>query len=203
MEYLLGAIPVVEKIGKPVITLEDLNYSDSLIAIYQYQNYNAAKINRSIRSGLKTSRVEIQIDNINSFADQNRTISELVLYRGCGIESFTKQNGELYKVDAVFQVSAFLSTSIDIDIARDFANGSGKHLNKPKKYDTERFVYEIRVPKNYPIVDINKSSEILKGFEWYFYQREILLKSDTRVKVIDIKRYSDGEIELIILEALS
>jgi ADP-ribosyltransferase exoenzyme len=189
-----------EKLKLPI---EDQKYAESMVSLYHYQNFNAAALNRSIRSELKSSRYQVQIDNINSFADQNKTIAELVLFRGCGIESFTKENGELYKVGEIFQIKAFLSTSIDKDIARDFAKGDGKHLSKPIKHKTERFIYEIRVPKNYPVVDINKSLEHLDAFRGHFYQREILLKSDTRVKVIDIKRYSDGEIALIILEALS
>jgi hypothetical protein len=184
------------------------------MTVYHFTHFNSGSLNKSLRQkqlyGWGSSIAENQqTESLNQIAGESRTIGEQTFYRGCGVESFKKPDGSFYEIGEIILNPVFLSTSANLEIAAGFANG------QEGKADLETFeiiknapisrvdgiIYEIKVPKDYPIIEVNRFLNQNNIQNIWSNQEEIILSNNGVYKVVEIEKDDQGKIIKIKLEA--
>jgi ADP-ribosyltransferase exoenzyme len=184
-------------------------------ALYHYTNFNSARLNTSLRKnqlhGWNLDRFEKQqVENLNLIASESRTIGEQTFYRGCGAESFQKTDGSFYTVGEIIVNPAFLSTSTKIEVAKNFALGTGgkvetndeKFIESSHLPKCDGIIYEITVPKDYPIIEVNHFLAQNKVQSMWSDQEEVILGNNGGYRVVEIQNDDQGKITKVTLNAI-
>jgi hypothetical protein len=208
-------------IQPPQIMNESITQSPSQVynkaktmAVYHFTHYNSGSLNRSLRQkqlyGWGSSSAENrQVEALNQIANESRTIGEQTFYRGCGVESFKKPDGSFYGIEEIIVNPAFSSTSTDPKIAAGFANGQEgtadletfETIKNAPISRVDGIVYEIKVPKDYPIIEVNRFLGQNNIQNIWSNQEEIILSNNGVYKVVEIKKDDQGKIIKVKLEA--
>lgn len=148
-------------------------YEESKI-INKYQGWSRT-LNNSIHTGKLNNEEKEFIKKIDNFIEKsvNLTSKNLVLYRGISEKRYNE-----YKniIGESFTYKAFLSTTINKEVARDFAGIKGK-------------VIEIRINEKIPFIYLTNSLE-------YLNEEEYLLPRNLNFKIKEIN-------DTIVLDQIS
>ncbi len=185
----------------------DQDNFEKVQALYQYSNYNATRLNRSLRQnrvhGFNLDVFEKeQIQKLNQIAAESRTVREQTFYRGCSIESFKKPDGSYYSVGETIFNPSFLSTSSNMIVAKEFSEGRGgigdpktlKVIQDAPESRSDGIIYEISVPKDFPIVEVNHFLTQNNIQNMWYKQDEVLLGNNGAYKVVEIEKNNQNQI---------
>lgn len=195
----------------PILTEDEIKVRE----LYWYTTGESNPINKGLRDAEKCGwdldqRRQERVNVINKIASESLSVKEQTFYRGCRLESFKNKDGIQYDVGDVIVNPAFLSTTSDSKIADGFAQGTegkangmtGEIIRDLSPQRSDGLVYEIVMPKGYPMIEVNRYLDQNKAKSAWHDQEEIILGSDGGYRVKEIQKDETGKITKVKLEAI-
>lgn len=132
-------------------------------ALIGYSTFCYLSISRALLNGkVETNSIDSMINHLQKAISLSKLDMPLTVYHGTNINLLDMQENDPTRFSKEFTCKTFMSTSIDIDVARSFTyTKAGQGL-----------ILEINLPKDYPAL-------WMKPFSYHPKENEVLLLNNT------------------------
>jgi hypothetical protein len=175
--------PISESEEKAIYDYYEIDYEEINKLLRDNPNYKPGDIPKKNNGEDYEESLLEYVDNIDSAFKKNAISEDLTVYRGLYPSDKLYDLIDSYKAGDSFNEPAFLSVSVDPNVARKFANLSENSTKKTS--DRKPVLFKINLKAGQPAIKVKDYVE--EGTE-VLDEQEILLDRNSKFKVVNVSR---------------